>query len=163
MMRRFKRDHGISEAETMKRFWGENIGDPCPCERDCGGKKVLSDDPTTRTLAIETPCAQCKRPEAIRRYRYQTEVHSRLCKTCSLSNERVERIKVHCGGFTYKGVKEDRSKKCLRETSLAPNEIKKRQRKASRIQILSSIFRRGNIGVKTARAPCTIYPASSRR
>jgi hypothetical protein len=119
---------GMSPLDVLKQFWRESVGDPCPC--GCGGKKVLPDDPKARALAIELPCVQCGDGD-IRRYRYQTEGHYKLCRTCSRSNERVDRSKFTCDGYEYKGVKA-RSETCRREMLLAPNQVKKRQQKKER-------------------------------
>jgi len=122
------RHHGISPLEAVKRFWGEVVGDPCPC--GCTGKKVLPDDPRARTLAIELSCAQCG---VIRQYRYQkkTDRHSRLCAVCSRSNERVERIEFTCAGYRDHGVIRH-AKNCPRTRLLAPYQIKNRELRKKR-------------------------------
>jgi len=106
--------------EVIRVFRKANVGDLCPC--GCGGKTILTDDPKARVLAVELACTQCG---AIRRYRYQTARHYKLCKTCSRSNERVERTEFICAGYLDHGALRH-AKNCPRTTRLAPYQIKNR-------------------------------------
>jgi hypothetical protein len=139
----------IPLAEAVSRFWGETIGDPCPC--GCGGKKVIPQPITSKRarridynkakhLYIKLRCEKCP---TVRIYD-QEQGHFPLCRRCSYESRGLgapTKLKCH-GDDPYSTVPLERRPHvddCPREEWVSRKRIKSKIEWVSRKRIKSKI------------------------